>query len=158
MRPFSSGIRFRGKQLHTTVNRSQQMAAVRRSGTNAELAVRDAARSAGLRFTVDNPDLPGSPDLANRVRRLAVFVHGCYWHRHPGCSRTTTPTTNRAFWLDKFAANRARDRRVAMALRELGYRVIVIWECRTQNRKLLARRFSRIAAEARMLGESRRRA
>jgi DNA mismatch endonuclease (patch repair protein) len=157
-RPFSSGICFRGQRLQTTVERSRQMTSVRRSGTGAELAARAAARSAGLRFTVDNSDLPGSPDLANRARRIAVFVHGCYWHRHSGCPRTTTPTTNRAFWLDKFATNQARDRRVARTLRTLGYRVIVIWECRTRNREQLARRFLRIAAEARMLDKSRRRA
>lgn len=134
------------------------MSAVRRSGTAAELAANAAARSAGLRFTVDNSDLPGSPDLANRARRIAVFVHGCFWHRHSGCPRTTTPKTNRAFWLDKFAGNQARDRRVARALRGLGYRVVVIWECRTRDVELLARRFSRIAAAGTMRSEPRRRA
>lgn len=157
-RPFASGARVRGKRLQTTADRSRRMACVRRSGTGAELAARDAARSAGLRFTVENADLPGSPDLANRARRIAVFVHGCFWHRHEGCPRTTTPNRNRAFWLGKFASNRSRDRRVVRSLRKLEYRVMVIWECRTRDHELLARRFSRIAAAATMRREPRRRA
>lgn len=62
-----------------------------------------------------------------------VFVHGCFWHRHAGCKRTTTPSRNRQFWLDKFEANVARDMRVQAALREEGYRVVVVWECETQD-------------------------
>jgi len=82
---------------------------------------------------VHNRDLPGSPDIANRARKWAVFVHGCFWHRHVGCKRTTTPTRNRSFWIEKFRANIARDARVQAVLRSEGYRVIVVWECETED-------------------------
>jgi DNA mismatch endonuclease, patch repair protein len=105
------------------------MGKVRQHGTAPELAVRRGARLAGVRFTRRNRDLPGSPDLANRKRRVAVFVHGCYWHRHIGCPRTTTPRNNRAFWIAKFARNVERDKEVIRDLAKLGFRIAVIWEC-----------------------------
>jgi DNA mismatch endonuclease, patch repair protein len=82
----------------------------------------------GHRFRVHNRDLPGSPDIANRSRRWAVFVNGCFWHRH-GCKKTTTPTRNRDFWLKKFADNRTRDAQNVDRLRSCGWAVIVVWEC-----------------------------
>lgn len=109
------------------------MAGIRQSGTAAELAVRAAATALGLRYRVRNGDLPGRPDLANRSRRWAVFVHGCFWHRHEGCSRTTTPARNRAFWVAKFEANIARDARAMAALSALGWAVVVVWECEAEN-------------------------
>jgi DNA mismatch endonuclease (patch repair protein) len=101
--------------------------------------VRKLLHALGYRFRVHNRDLPGSPDVANRTRRWAVFVHGCFWHRHGGCKRTTTPTRNQEFWLDKFAANLARDARVQAALREQGYRVMVVWECETLDESRMTR-------------------
>ena len=86
----------------------------------------------GHRYRVRNRDLPGSPDVANRSRRWAVFVHGCYWHRH-GCKATTTPKRNRAFWEAKFARNVERDAESAAALRKLGFTVVVVWECETKG-------------------------
>jgi DNA mismatch endonuclease (patch repair protein) len=101
----------------------------RQKDTQPEILVRRALHRLGHRFRVQNRDLPGSPDAANRKRRWAVFVHGCYWHAHEGCPRHTIPKRNRAFWLEKFRANRARDERAAAELREQGYRVFTIWEC-----------------------------
>jgi len=119
------------------------MAGVRRSGTDAERRVRKAASQAGLRYRLDNRDLPGSPDLANRRRKWAIFVHGCFWHRHEGCKRATTPKSNRAFWLAKFKRNQERDRRVEMELRAQGYEVIVVWECGAIELDTLVRRDGR---------------
>lgn len=118
------------------------MANIRQQGTGPELAVRALARELGLHYRVKNRDLPGSPDLANRKRRWAIFVHGCYWHRHRGCPRTTTPTRNRAFWEAKFEANVLRDRRAVVALRRMGYRVVIVWECETRSSSLVRRRLS----------------
>lgn len=87
----------------------------------------------GARFRVSNRDLPGSPDLANRKRLWVIFVHGCYWHRHPGCRRTTTPNRNRQFWIEKFERNVARDRRVQAELRSGGFEVGVVWECEIEK-------------------------
>ena len=110
---------------------SERLGRIRQKGTAAELAVRAVVASLGVRYRVTNGDLPGRPDIANRKRRWAIFVHGCFWHRHPGCYRTTTPKRNRAFWLAKFKANRQRDVRVIRELRAQGYAVLVIWECET---------------------------
>ena len=116
------------------------MSRVRQAGTSPELDVRRTLRELGVRYRLNARTLPGSPDIANRARRLAIFVHGCFWHRHEGCARTTTPTRNRDFWLEKFAANEARDARNTAALRKLGYRVIVVWECETRDAELLRNR------------------
>ena len=124
----------------TTAADSRRMAGIRQRDTRAEVEVRRVLRELGVRYRVNVKTLPGRPDVANATRRLAVFVHGCFWHRHPGCRRTTTPTRNRDFWLDKFAANVQRDRRSEDALRALGYRVAVIWECETEDSVGLATR------------------
>ena len=73
--------------------------------------------------------LPGSPDFANKSRRWAIFVNGCYWHHHTACGKATVPKSNAAFWIDKFRANRARDARAIRKLRRAGYRVVIVWEC-----------------------------
>jgi DNA mismatch endonuclease (patch repair protein) len=78
---------------------------------------------------VNNRDLPGSPDIANRSKKWAVFVHGCFWHRHDGCPRTTMPRRNREFWAEKFRANIRRDRKVIERLEACGYLVLIVWEC-----------------------------
>lgn len=119
-----------GHRLHVDAATSQRMAGVRRQDTSAEMVVRQIVHRLGHRFRLQNRDLPGSPDLANRSRKWAIFVHGCFWHRH-GCSRTTTPKRNRAFWESKFEANVRRDRRVQKALRDEGFTVLVVWECDT---------------------------
>ncbi len=112
------------------------MASVRRSGTSPELAVRKVLATYGLRYTLNNRDLPGSPDLANRSRRYAIFVHGCFWHRHSNCPRSTTPSRNREFWQAKFDANVVRDRGAIRALRRMGYSVVVVWECEAHRGRL----------------------
>lgn len=117
--------------LRTDAETSARMGRVRQRDTGPELLVRRACRSLGLHYRTRNRDLPGSPDLANRTRRWALFVHGCYWHRHEGCPKATTPRRNSEFWKAKFAANVERDRAALMELRSRGYRVLTIWECET---------------------------
>lgn len=111
--------------------RSAQMARVRNKDTKPELKVRKALHAAGLRFRLQARDLPGRPDIVFRSRRIAIFVHGCFWHRHPdpNCKLTRTPKSRLDFWETKFEANVARDERDRAALRELGWTVIVVWEC-----------------------------
>jgi DNA mismatch endonuclease (patch repair protein) len=111
---------------------SARMRTVRQKGTRPELVVRRALAGLGHRYRLGNRDLPGSPDIANRRHRWAIFVHGCFWHRH-GCKASTTPTRNREFWEAKFLRNVERDRRASDALRARGYTVIVIWECETKR-------------------------
>jgi DNA mismatch endonuclease (patch repair protein) len=108
---------------------SARLSRIRQRDTAPEIAVRVLLQGLGVRYRVNNRDLPGSPDIANRKRRWAIFVHGCFWHAHEGCRRATVPTRNRRFWKAKFAANRVRDARVAGELRRQGFRVVVIWAC-----------------------------
>jgi DNA mismatch endonuclease (patch repair protein) len=107
------------------------MKRVRREHTTPELAVRRALHSLGFRFRLHSKNLPGTPDLILPRHRIAVFVHGCFWHRHPHCSRSTMPKTRREFWEDKFERNVRRDARKAKHLEDLGWRVFTIWECET---------------------------
>ena len=102
----------------------------RSQDTKPEIALRQALWRAGLRgYRKNVRRLPGTPDVAYIGRKVAVFVHGCFWHRHEGCRYTTTPRTNEDFWQQKFQGNVARDRRHAEMLRALGWRVAIVWEC-----------------------------
>jgi len=121
-----------GRLLWVDDQTSARMGLVRQKGTRPELMVRRLLAELGHRYRLTNRDLTGSPDIANRQKAWAVFVHGCFWHRH-GCKATTTPGRNREFWEAKFARNVARDRRSIEALEAAGFNVIVIWECQTKQ-------------------------
>jgi DNA mismatch endonuclease, patch repair protein len=116
------------------------MAKVGSKNSKPEVRVRQMLHAMGYRFRLHAKELLGSPDIIFRPRKKAIFVHGCFWHRHPGCSKTTMPKTRREFWQSKFAANHSRDARVQIGLREMGWRYLVIWECETTDEQLLARR------------------
>ena len=122
--------------------RSELMANIRNRDTAPELAVRCIAHRMGLRFRLHRKDLPGRPDLVFPKHRLAVFVHGCFWHRHEGCRHASTPKSRAAFWAEKFAANVERDVRQEAALRALGWRVLVIWQCETRDEAAVERKLS----------------
>ena len=112
---------------------SVRMANIRQHGTTPELLVRKIVAKLGHRYKTTNRDLPGNPDLANRTRKWAIFVHGCFWHRHPGCRLATTPTRNREFWLAKFERNVQRDAAAIASLCASGFAVLVVWECETRD-------------------------
>lgn len=105
------------------------MGRVRQAQTAAELEIARTLRAQGAAYRKNVKGLAGSPDFANRERRWAVFVNGCFWHQHTGCPRATVPKANNAFWLEKFTANRARDARAVRVLRRSGFRVAIVWEC-----------------------------
>lgn len=113
----------------TNDTRSRNMAAIRSSDTEPERRLRSLLHRAGFRFRKNDKRFPGSPDIYLPRWRCAVFIHGCYWHRHAGCRFTTTPRTNLQFWTRKFDANIARDLRNQDALRKLGIRPLIVWEC-----------------------------
>lgn len=123
------------------------MKRVRRSGTPAELVVAEVCRSLGLAYRRNVRTLPGSPDLANKSGRWAIFVNGCYWHHHKGCMRGTTPTRNREFWTEKFQANRRRDAAKIRQLRARGFLVLLVWECEVTDEARLRERLSQICAK-----------
>lgn len=105
------------------------MAGITGKDTQPEMLVRRALHAHGFRFRLHAPSLPGKPDIVLPKYRAAIFVHGCFWHRHPGCRFATTPTTRPEFWATKFESNRQRDRRNVKALRDAGWRVATVWEC-----------------------------
>jgi len=112
---------------------SRRLGQIAQKDTRPERIVRKLLHGMGIRFRVNCRDLPGAPDIANRKRRWAIFVHGCFWHRHPGCRAATTPKRNKEFWLEKFRRNVERDLLATRALEEAGYRVVVVWECETRG-------------------------
>lgn len=110
---------------------------VKSKNTGPEMIVRSMCHEMGLRYRLHRNDLPGTPDLVFPKHRLCLFVHGCFWHRHPGCRRTTTPKSRLEFWLPKLAKNVERDIAAQRELKTLGWRVVVIWECHTKDLKSL---------------------
>jgi DNA mismatch endonuclease, patch repair protein len=112
-----------------TATRSRMMSGIRSSNTKPEIAVRRSLHAAGLRYRLHVRTLPGSPDVVLPRYRTVVFVHGCFWHQHQGCRYATTPASNLEKWRLKFEQNRTRDIRNLDALREAGWRVLVVWEC-----------------------------
>ena len=128
--------------------RSRNMAAIRCKDTSPELRVRRLLHHLGYRFRLHRRDLPGSPDIVLPKHRTVVFVHGCFWHRHPGCRYTTTPKTRADFWANKFEQNIRRDHRQQQQLREMGWSVMVIWECELRDLQSLKARLVQIRATA----------
>jgi DNA mismatch endonuclease (patch repair protein) len=116
--------------------RSRMMSGIRGRDTKPEIIVRKYLHAAGLRFRLAPKNMPGKPDIVLPKYRTVVFVHGCFWHRHKGCRYAATPATRADFWQKKFEANVERDGRTHEQLADLGWRVIVIWECELTTEKL----------------------
>lgn len=113
--------------------RSENMRRVKGKDTGPELTVRRALHALGRRFSLHRKDLPGKPDIVLAKDRLAIFVHGCFWHRHENCPRTSMPSTREEFWEAKFTRTVERDAKQQAALRAIGWRAEVIWECETRD-------------------------
>ncbi|OOG58372.1 very short patch repair endonuclease [Rhodanobacter sp. C03] len=116
--------------------RSRMMSGIRGRDTKPEIIVRKYLHAAGLRFRVAPKNLPGKPDIVLSKYRTVVLVHGCFWHRHKDCRYAAIPATRAGFWQKKFEANVERDERTNEQLADLGWRVIVIWECELTTGKL----------------------
>ncbi len=112
-----------------SITRSRMMAGIGSKNTKPELTVRHFLHGMGFRYRLHHKGLPGSPDLVLPKYELAIFVHGCFWHRHQNCKYSTTPATNPTKWSKKFAANMARDQKNLNDLIASGWRVIILWEC-----------------------------
>jgi DNA mismatch endonuclease (patch repair protein) len=123
--------------------RSEIMSLVRGRDTRPEMDVRRMVHAMGHSYRLHRRDIPGIPDLAFIGRRKVIFVHGCFWHRHTGCSSTRMPKSNVVFWREKLQANRRRDRTNQRRLAAMGWRFLVIWECELRNATAVR---SRIAA------------
>jgi DNA mismatch endonuclease, patch repair protein len=117
----------------TKKQRQRCMASIAGKNTKPEVSLRKALFSLGLRYRLHEKSLPGTPDLVFPKFHAVVFVHGCFWHGH-GCPLFVTPATNREFWVAKIGRNQSRDDAAIRALRELGWRVLTVWECALRGR------------------------
>jgi DNA mismatch endonuclease, patch repair protein len=127
--------------------RSWIMGRVRGRDTKPEMLVRSLVHRMGFRFRVHRRDLPGNPDIVLPRHRKVIFIHGCFWHGHPGCLRSKRPTTNQTFWDRKLDGNLERDKRFQEQLLRMGWKVLVIWQCETKVPDSLAMRLERFLYE-----------
>jgi DNA mismatch endonuclease (patch repair protein) len=130
--------------VHTREQRSRNMAAIRSANTKPEVRVRSALHALGFRFRLHRRDLPGCPDIVLPKHRTVIFVHGCFWHCHRCKYGSVVPATRADFWANKRAGNVARDRRNATALRKLGWRVLVLWECEVRTGEAVLARLGKL--------------
>jgi DNA mismatch endonuclease, patch repair protein len=133
----------------TKTQRSNIMRAVHSTGTSAERKCEVLLRSLKLRYRRHADDLPGRPDFALTAPRVALFVHGCFWHAHRGCKNAALPSSNVDYWSRKIDRNRKRDRRVQDALRKAGWRTAIIWECKLRDVESVASRRLKLTASNR---------
>lgn len=124
--------------------RSWNMSRVRSKDTKPERTVRSLLHRMGYRFRLHGRELPGRPDIILPKYRTVIFVHGCFWHRHEGCSRSSVPGTRTEFWQQKFNENVERDRRTMRELEATGWRVLIVWQCELKDLDVLS---ARLAAE-----------
>lgn len=129
----------------SVARRSRMMAGIRGRNTKPELALRRGLHRLGFRFRLHTRGVPGKPDLVFPGLRCAIFVHGCFWHRHSGCKFAYSPKSRVTFWDEKFKSNIARDARQLGELRQLGWRTLVVWECRLRTEKLREQTIRRVA-------------
>lgn len=128
--------------IFTPAKRSWLMSRIRGVNTMPEKVVRSFLHMHGLRFRLHLRNLPGKPDIVLRRHATVVFVHGCFWHHHRGCANATYPRTRSKFWRTKIDGNVKRDKRTERRLRDLGWRVITVWECEVSRTRLLTIRLA----------------
>jgi|SRR5215469_291029 len=132
----------RRRDIMSPETRSLLMARIKGKNTKPELAVRRLLHKLGYRYRLHVRDLPGCPDIVFARKRIVIFVHGCFWHRH-SCGRAYQPKTRATFWRDKFRANVSRDSKSMRELSRLGWRYLVIWECQVSKPISLASKLQR---------------
>jgi DNA mismatch endonuclease (patch repair protein) len=123
--------------------RSWNMSRIKGKDTGPEVRVRSLLHRMGYRFRIHKKDLPGKPDIVLPKYRTAIFVHGCFWHRHEGCRKAYNPKSRRDFWEEKFRQNKSRDIKNMNLLREQDWNVIVIWECEINDESRLSERLTK---------------
>ena len=141
----------------TRKRRSWNMSRIRSRRTIPELKVKQAFENRRFNCVANDSSLPGCPDLVFRRYKRVVFVHGCFWHQHPGCGKAYRPKSRREFWDPKLDANVRRDKRNATKLRSMGWRVSTIWECQTEKKSALDRRLRAVVQLLRTARASSRR-
>lgn len=128
----------------TCEQRSRNMFHIRSGNTNPEIVVRKLLHKLGYRFRIHRADLPGKPDIVLPKYRTIIFVHGCFWHNHPGCKKAVLPKSNIDYWHPKIEKNKKRDLEHIRNLISLRWKVYVIWECQTKDQLFLQNRLLEI--------------
>jgi DNA mismatch endonuclease, patch repair protein len=129
--------------------RSANMRQIRSKDTKPELLLRRLLHAEGYRFRLHRKDLPGKPDLVFSSRKKAIFVHGCFWHQHPGCREGRVPGSRREYWEPKLARNQQRDAAAQTALATLGWQYLVLWECEMKDASAAVQRAEEFLMPAR---------
>lgn len=137
------------KDRLTKRQRSRLMSKIRARDTKPERAVRRILRDLGFTYRLHRADLPGTPDIVIAKHRIAIFVHGCFWHGHKCVAGRNIPATNRQYWLPKLKRNRQRDAENLATLKAVGWKTIVTWECETRNSRKLTSKLTRLLATRR---------
>ena len=117
--------------------RSRNMSRIRGRDTTPEMKIRTSLHRLGYRYRTCEVSLPGKPDLVFKKRRKVLFIHGCFWHQHEGCSRAFIPDSRKQFWLEKFRATAGRDIRTLASLTDMGWTAMVLWECEIREPSLI---------------------
>lgn len=133
----------------TKKQRSYNMSRIRGKNTKPEELVRKYLFAQGFRYRKNDKCYPGKPDIVLPKYHTIVLIHGCFWHQHPGCKAARIPETNQKFWADKFEKNVRRDKAVKKQLEDMGWRVIVVWECELSTKEKRETRLSTLAEEIR---------
>lgn len=126
----------------TAEQRKKNMSAIKSRHTKPEIIVRSTLHRLGFRFRLHDKKLPGKPDVILPKYKTVIFVHGCFWHQHKGCKRSTIPKSNTDYWIPKLTANVARDSLHKANLEKIGWSVVVIWECETKKTNDLTKRIN----------------
>lgn len=131
--------------------RRRIMRSVHSKHTTPELVVRSILWNAGYRFRLHRRDLPGNPDIVFAARKKLIFVHGCFWHRHPGCSKSKFPKSRREYWVPKLKRNRQRDLRSIASLQRAKWKTLVVWQCQLTDTRSLTATLRRFLGPPRLL-------
>lgn len=127
--------------------RSEIMSRVKGKDTRPEMVVRRMVYGMGYRYRLHAPELPGKPDIVFRKRKMVIFVHGCFWHRHKNCKYARLPKSHVSYWEEKLGRNRSRDKSNIARLRRGGWKVLVVWQCELRDMGSLERRIARFLGD-----------
>jgi len=130
--------------VYSKSKRSEIMSRVKSRGTGPEGTVAALLRKLGMSYRRNSESMPGHPDFVMKHVKAVIFVHGCFWHNHPGCRRAKLPKTNAGFWKRKIRGNRLRDIRTTRLLRSRGWRVITVWQCHLRRPEAVLKRLTRL--------------
>ncbi len=131
----------------TPEKRSWNMSRIRSKNTKPEIRIRSLLHHMGYRFRLHQKNLPGKPDIVLPKFQTVIFVHGCFWHRHPGCKYAYTPKSRIEFWQKKFNENIDRDCKVQKELEDIGWRILVVWECELKDMETLANKLDNFLSQ-----------